>query len=53
MDLVETTTDNREVVFQINWDDAGKNSGSVIFDPIKIPDQASLDLSTLLTVSRG
>lgn len=51
--LVETTTDSQMGVFTINWDDAGKNSGSIIFDPCLIPNQASLDLSTLLTVSRG
>lgn len=51
--LSETTTNNQQVIFTLNWDDAGKNSGSIIFDPIKIPNQASLDLSTILTVSRG
>lgn len=53
IDLVETTTDSQLVVFTLIWDDAGKNSGQIIFDPIQIPDQASLDLSTLLTVARG
>lgn len=53
MILAETTTDNQNVIFSINWDDAGKNSGSIIFDPIQIPNTASVDLSTLLTVSRG
>ena len=51
--LVETTTDAQLVTFTLNWDDAGKNSGSIIFDPIKIPNAASVDLSTILTVSRG
>lgn len=51
--LVETTTDSQQVVFTLNWDDAGKASGSIIFDPILIPNSASVDLSTLLTVSRG
>ena len=51
--LSETTTDNQLVTFTLNWDDAGKNAGSVIFDPVLIPNQASVDLSTLLTVSRG
>ena len=51
--LSETTTDSQQVIFTLNWDDAGKNSGSVIFDPTYIPNQASLDLSTILTVSRG
>lgn len=51
--LSETTTDNQEVIFTLNYDDAGKNSGSIVFDPIKIPNAATLDLSTILTVSRG
>lgn len=51
--LSETTTNNQQVIFTLNYDIAGTNSGSIIFDPIKIPNQASLDLSTLLTVSRG
>ena len=51
--LSETTTDSQQVIFTLNWDDAGKNSGSLVFDPVKIPNQASLDLSTILTVSRG
>lgn len=53
MALVQTTTDNLNVVFSLNWDDAGKNSGQIIFDPVKIPNQASVDLSTLLTVAKG
>lgn len=51
--LAETTTDSQNVIFTINWDDAGKNSGSIIFDPVMIPNQSTLDLSTILTVSRG
>lgn len=51
--LAETTTNEQLVVFTLNWDDAGKTSGSIIFDPIQIPNSASVDLSTLLTVSRG
>lgn len=51
--LSETTTNLQQVVFTLNWDDVGKNSGSIIFDPVLIPDQPTLDLSTLLTVSRG
>jgi len=50
--LSETTTNNQQVVFTLNWND-GNNYNSIIFDPIKIPNQATLDLSTLLTVSRG
>ena len=52
MALSETTTNNQQVVFTLNWDD-GVNYNSIIFDPIKIPNSASVDLSTLLTVSRG
>lgn len=51
--LSETTTDNQQVVFTLNWNDSDKNYGSIIFDPIKIPAQSTLDLSTVLTVSRG
>lgn len=50
--LVETTTDSQLGVFTLNWND-GSNYGSITFDPIRIPNQASLDLSTILTVSRG
>lgn len=50
--LSETTTNNQQVVFTLNWQD-GSNYNSIIFDPIKIPNAASVDLSTLLTVSRG
>lgn len=52
LSLSETTTNNQQVIFTLNWND-GSNYNSIIFDPIKIPNQASLDLSTLLTVSRG
>lgn len=51
--LSETTTDSQQVIFTLNWDEAGKSSGSIVFDPVMIPNQASLDLSTILTVSRG
>lgn len=51
--LSETTTNSQLVTFYINWDDAGKNAGQVVFDPILIPNQSSLDLSTVLTVSKG
>ena len=51
--LVQTTTDSQEGVFTLNWDVAGASSGSVIFDPVEIPNTSSLDLSTILTVSRG
>jgi hypothetical protein len=51
--LSETTTNSRQVVFELNYDDAGKTSGSIIFDPIMIPNQAFQDLSSILTVSRG
>jgi len=52
MILAETTTDAQQVIFQLNWND-GSNYNSIIFDPIQIPNQASVDLSTILTVSRG
>lgn len=50
--LVETTTDSSYIVFKLIWND-GTNYGEIIFDPVKIPNQSSLDLSTILTVSRG
>lgn len=50
--LSETTTNAQQVVFSLNWND-GSNYGSTIFDPILIPNQASVDLSTLLTVARS
>lgn len=50
--LVETTTDAQFGVFTLNWND-GNNYGSIVFDPVKIPNAASVDLSTILTVSRG
>lgn len=50
--LSETTTNSQQVVFTLNWND-GSNYGSVVFDPILIPNQASVDLSTLLTVARN
>lgn len=50
--LTETTTDSQLGTFTLNWND-GDNYGSITFDPVRIPNQASLDLSTLLTVARG
>ena len=50
--LAETTTDSVVTVFTLNWQDS-MNYNSIIFDPVAIPNQAYLDLSTLLTVSRG
>lgn len=50
--LAETTTNAQQVVFTLNWND-GSNYGSTVFDPILIPNQASVDLSTLLTVARS
>lgn len=50
--LVETTTDSQLGVFTLNWNDGG-NYGQIVFDPVAIPNTATLDLSTLLTVSRG
>lgn len=51
--LVETTTNSQNVVFSLNWDVAGINSGSTLFDPMLIPNQSFLDLSSILTISRG
>lgn len=53
LNLVETTTSNQLVDFTLSWNDGDKNFGSIVFDPISIPNQASVDLSTLLTPSRG
>lgn len=50
--LAETTTDAQLGVFRLIWSD-GTNYGEVVFDPIQIPNSASVDLSTILTVSRG
>jgi hypothetical protein len=50
--LSETTTNNQQCIFTLNWND-GSNYNSIVFDPVLIPNQASVDLSTLLTVSRG
>lgn len=50
--LAETTTNNQQCIFTLNWND-GSNYNSIVFDPVKIPNQASVDLSTILTVSRG
>lgn len=50
--LAQTTTDAIFGIFSLNWND-GSNYGTIIFDPVQIPNQASVDLSTILTVSRG
>lgn len=50
--LAETTTNNVYVVFSLKWND-GNNFNDLIFSPVLIPNQASVDLSTILTVSRG
>lgn len=50
--LVQTTTDAVNGIFSLNWNDGG-NYNSIIFDPVQIPNQSTLDLSTVLTVSRG
>lgn len=52
MTLVETTTSGQKVIFTLNYND-DKNFGSIVFDPVTIPNQASVDLSTILTISRG
>lgn len=60
--LVETTSASQQVVFTLNYDTGtlattiyslGGNFGTIVFDPIMIPNQASLDLSTVLTIARG
>ncbi len=50
--LTETTTDSQLGIFTLNWND-GSNYGSIVFDPVKIPNTSTLDLSTILTVARG
>jgi hypothetical protein len=50
--LVETTTSSQLGVFTLNWND-GNNYGTIVFDPVLIPNQTSVDLSTILTPSRG
>lgn len=52
LDLAETETSGEQIQFILNWND-GVNYGSVVFNPVTIPDQASLDLSTTLTIARG
>lgn len=52
MTLARTDSDGQKVVFTLNYND-GKQFDTVVFDPITIPNSASVDLSTLLTVSRG
>jgi hypothetical protein len=51
--LVETTTANQLVTFTLNWNDSDKNFGTIVFDPIAIPNSSSVDLSTILSVGRG
>jgi len=50
--LSETTTNDQESIFTLNWND-GNNYNSIIFDPALIPNQSFQDLSSILTVSRG
>lgn len=52
INLTETATQSELVQFTLNWNNQ-QNYGSIIFDPITIPDQASLDLSTILSPVRG
>ena len=51
--MAETTTNSQYEIFTLNYDVAGSTSGSVIFDPIMVPNQSYKDLSSILTVSRG
>lgn len=51
--LSETTTDSQQCVFTLNYYDEGKYYGSILFDPVQVPNSSYLDLSTILTVSRG
>lgn len=50
--LVETTTTAQKVIFTINYND-GNNFGTIVFDPCLIPNQTSINLADLVTVSRG
>ncbi len=50
--LVETTSSEQTVVFRINYH-TNNTFGTVVFDPLLIPNTATLDLSTVLTISRG
>lgn len=50
MDLVRGN--NQLISFTLHYN-TGQQYGSIIFDPIVIPDQATLNLSTVLSVSRG
>ena len=52
MDLAETTTNLQQSIFTLEWND-GSNYASIVFDPIQIPNQSYVDLSTIVTVSRG
>lgn len=50
--LSETTTNNQQGIFKLSYTD-GSYYDEIVFDPYKIPSQSFLDLSTVLTVSRG
>lgn len=50
--LVETTTPNQKVIFTLNYNNASL-SDTIVFDPIVIPNQSTLDLSTVLTITKG
>lgn len=50
--LSETATNSQQVVFYLNWND-GSNYSSIVFDPVTIPNSSYVDLSTILTISRG
>lgn len=50
--LTSTNTTNLQGIFQLVWND-GSNYDTIIFDPVEIPNEDYLDLTTVLTVSRG
>ena len=50
--LLRSTTEDAKVNFYLNFND-GTNYHTIVFDPITIPNQSSVDLSTLLSVVRG
>lgn len=50
--LVQSASEDAKVNFYLNFND-GTDYRTIVFDPITIPASASVDLSTLLTVTRG
>lgn len=50
--LVETASSSQYVTFLLNYDD-GQVARQVVFNPVFIPNQGSVDLSTILSIQRG